>query len=85
MGTCRSRCGFGEFVATELLPAEAAEELQRLSPAELLVPRWLRDREELQAVIDALPRTAVEGREDWVFDRDAGHRPAESALPHTHP
>ncbi|MCU0611178.1 MAG: DNA mismatch repair protein MutS, partial [Candidatus Eisenbacteria bacterium] len=36
----------GEFLGTELTPVQAGEELQRLSPAELLVPRWMLERDE---------------------------------------
>lgn len=58
----------GEFMVTVLAPNEVAEELQRLSPAELLVPRWFRDREELRLALTVVPHTTVEAREDWVFD-----------------
>lgn len=61
----------GDFVATELPREAIAEELQRLTPAELLVPLWFREHEELRAILDSVPRTPVEGREDWVFDREA--------------
>ncbi len=62
----------GEFVTGELDPEEAIEELARLAPAEILLPRWFREREGLPRVTAVVPRASVEWREDWVFDPDAG-------------
>ncbi|MBN1424282.1 DNA mismatch repair protein MutS [Candidatus Fermentibacteria bacterium] len=62
----------GEFKATELALNEVGEEIQRVSPAELLVPRWLRDQDALHQVLAVVPHAAVEAREDWVFDGEAG-------------
>lgn len=62
----------GEFRATELESHQVSEEIERLAPAELLVPHWVMEREESLATMGHLVGTALEGRDAWLFEQEIG-------------
>jgi DNA mismatch repair protein MutS len=64
----------GRFFAAEVAPAELADELARVRPAELLWPVTLEDRWEAAFQVRGELGPRVTEREDWRFDHDGMQR-----------
>ena len=71
----------GELIVQDCAPEELADELGRLEPTELLLPRSAEDQPELAAVLGGPEgggaRPTLTYREDWVFDRELAREAIE--------